>query len=104
MIASGMATVSTVANEAGIPVICAESGMVENGGLITYGINYYNLGYMTGEMAVRYLNGEVASIGDMPIEYLPAEDLEVAINWDTAAAIGITIPEELQALSITQPE
>lgn len=59
---------------------------------------------MTGEMAVKYFNGEVVNVGDMPIEYLASEELEVSINWDTAEAIGIEIPEDIKALSTTQPE
>lgn len=93
MIAAGMATVGLAANEAKVPVICGEEGMVEAGGLITYGINYKNLGIMTGEMAVKVIEG--ADVSKMPIEYLNAEDLEITINNDTAEAIEITIPEEL---------
>lgn len=44
MIAAGMANVVMVANEAKIPVICGEDGMVQSGGLATYGIDYYQLG------------------------------------------------------------
>ena len=98
MIASAMTTVAKVANDAKIPVICGESNMVDAGGLITYGIDYYTLGRMTGEMAIRYFNGE-ASVGEMPIEYQDQDSLQLAINWDTADAIGITIPEELAAQS-----
>ena len=38
-LASGMSTVAMVANSNKIPVICGEAGMVENGGLATYGLN-----------------------------------------------------------------
>ena len=41
--------------------------MVENGGLASYGINYYDLGYQTGEMAVSILKGE-AKPADMPVQ------------------------------------
>ena len=44
MIAAGMANVAMVANQAKIPTICGESGMVKAGGFATYGINYYELG------------------------------------------------------------
>lgn len=53
MIAAGMATVAMIANENKIPIICGEEGMVKEGGLATYGINYYELGYKTGEMACK---------------------------------------------------
>lgn len=92
-IASGMSTVAMVANSNNIPVICGETGMVENGGLATYGLNYYNLGKQTAAMAVKILTGEEKP-ADMPIEYL--EETELAINEDVAAQLGITIPGDLK--------
>ena len=53
-----MATVAQVANENNLPCIVGESGMVENGGLATYGIDYYNLGYRAGLQAVKILKGD----------------------------------------------
>ena len=92
MIASGMVTVSTVANNAKLPIIVAEPSMVENGGLGTYGLNYYSLGKQTAAMAVKVLTGE-AKPADMPIEYLEQTDL--VLNQDTIDALGITVPQEL---------
>ncbi len=95
VIAAGMTTVAQVANDNAIPVICGESGMVDNGGLATYGIDYYKLGVLTGKQAVKIIKGE-AKIADMPIEYLPVESLELAINEEVAEKLGITIPEDLK--------
>ena len=67
--------------------------MVDNGGLATYGINYYDLGVLTGKMAVRILKGE-SKPADMPIEYL--EKFDLSINYETAEKLGIEIPEELK--------
>lgn len=90
IIAAGMATVSMVATENNLPVICGEAGMVNEGGLATYGIDYYKLGYMTGEMAVDILvNGK--NTADMPIGYLSAEQCEFTGNEETAAALGIDL-------------
>ena len=89
-IAAGMSTVSMVANKNNLPVICGEAGMVENGGLATYGIDYYQLGYMTGQQAVKILT-EGASPADMPIQYLPAEKCKLTVNDETAAALGIDV-------------
>ena len=89
-IAAGMPTVSMVATEKGLPVICGESGMVESGGLATYGIDYYQLGYMTGQQAVRILT-EGASPADMPIEYQAIDKCELTVNDDTAADLGIDV-------------
>ncbi|MGX8700067.1 ABC transporter substrate binding protein [Caproiciproducens sp.] len=92
MIASGMATVSMVAQPAKLPVIVGESGMVENGGLATYGINYYNLGLLTAKQAVKILK-DGAKPADMPIEY--STDCDLTINKEVAEKVGVTIPQEL---------
>lgn len=89
--ASAMPALSAAALEAKTPVICGESGMVLEGGLATLGLNYYNLGYQTGEMAVRVLNGE--DTANMPVEYLAKYDF--CINGTVADALGIAIPAEL---------
>ncbi|MDR1550796.1 MAG: ABC transporter substrate-binding protein [Hungatella sp.] len=89
-IAAGMATVSMVANENGIPVICGEEGMVKAGGLATYGIDYYELGYLTGQQAVKILK-EGADISRMPIEYLPLDKCKLTVNEETAKTLGIDV-------------
>ncbi len=94
IIASGMPTVAQVANDNDIPVICGEEGMVDQGGLATYGIDYYKLGRLTGEQAVKILKGE-AETATMPIEYLPDEEYTLKVNEEVAGKLGITIPEDM---------
>ncbi len=94
MIAAGVPTVAGVLNAAKIPFICGEDGMVKQGGLATYGVNYYELGKQTAAMAVQILK-EGKKPADMPIQYLKTCD--VSINEETAKAIGITIPAEILA-------
>lgn len=90
VIAAGMATVAMVASDNNIPCIVGEAGMVQAGGLATYGIDYFELGYMAGEQAIEILtNG--ADITTMPIGYLPAERCELTVNKTTADALGIDI-------------
>lgn len=90
VIANGMATVAMVATENKLPVICGEAGMVEKGGLATYGIDYYQLGRMAGEMAVSILKGK-STPAEMPIEYLDAAKCELTVNEETAAALNIDV-------------
>ena len=92
MLAAGIANVAMVANNAKLPVIGGEEGMVNSGALATYGINYYELGKLTAKQAVKVLK-EGANPADMPIEYL--EKFDFTYNKDTAAAIGVIIPENL---------
>jgi len=91
MIAAGMPLVAQVATENGIPTIVGEEGMVNAGGLATYGLNYYELGKQTAKMAVEVLEGKKPA--DMPIQYLDKCDLKV--NEDTAKKLGIKIPADL---------
>ena len=87
-IANGMATVSMVATDNNLAVICGEGGMVEAGGLATYGIDYYKLGHMAGEMAVDILvNGK--NPAEMPIQYQPEDEYELSVNEETAAKLNI---------------
>jgi len=92
MIAAGMATVSMVATPAKLPIIVGESGMIKNGGLATYGINYYNLGLLTAEQAVKIMK-DGAKPATMPIEY--SKNCDLTLNKDAAAKLGITFPQEL---------
>ncbi|MBQ6781506.1 MAG: ABC transporter substrate-binding protein [Treponema sp.] len=90
MLAAGMPLLAQVANEAKIPTIVGEDGMVKSGGMVTYGINYYELGKQTAAMAVKVLKGE-ANPADMPIEYL--EKCDLSYNSDSLAKVGITLPK-----------
>lgn len=92
-IASAIGTATNVANEKGIPTICGEEGMVSGGGTITLGINYKNLGILTGEMAVEILNGKNPS--EMPVKGLT--EFTLVINKKLANQSGIEIPETLLA-------
>lgn len=90
MVAAGMATVGMVAVDNKIPIICGESGMVTAGGLATYGIDYYQLGYLAGQQAIDILvNGK--DVATIPIGYLPADKCELTVNKTTADALGIDI-------------
>lgn len=91
--ASAMPVVHGVTSQSKTPVICGESGMVNNGGLATLGINYYDLGYQTGLMAVKILRGE-AEPATMPIE--SATGFDFAINGTVAEEIGLEIPLDLE--------
>ncbi|MFR5048297.1 MAG: ABC transporter substrate binding protein [Faecalispora sporosphaeroides] len=92
ILASGMKNVAAVTNSAKLPLIVAEVGPVQNGGLCTVGINYEKLGYQTGLMAAKVLKGE-AKPADMPIEY--QTEYTVSYNSAVAKQLGITLPERI---------
>lgn len=94
LLAEYMTTVAMVTNQAKIPVYVGEGNMAANGGIATYGIDYFNLGVLAGKQAAKILKGE-SKPADMPIEYLDKKDCEFVINTKTAKEINITIPKDL---------
>ena len=95
LFAENMESVKNIAEPAKIPVICGEGGMVQSGGTATVSIDYYTLGYRAGEMAYEILvNG--ADPATTPIGFMTAEDMELIINEENVAAIGLTIPEDMK--------
>ena len=93
MVISSLSAVLKVAEENKIPVFAGEADIVKNGALATIGIEYYQLGRTTGEMAVKVLNGE--NPADMAIQSQPGSDL--VINLTAAERMGVTVPEEIKA-------
>ena len=89
-VAAAMSQVSATTNEAGIPTICGEVGMVENGGLASVSINYEELGYRAGEMAVQILT-EGADPATMPVETMGADECDLVYNQQTADEIGVDV-------------
>ncbi|MDU1276535.1 MAG: ABC transporter substrate binding protein, partial [Veillonella sp.] len=67
--------------------------MTMTGGVATYSVDYYKLGYQTGLMAAKVLSGE-AKISDLAIE--TQKDIKLTVNEERAKKLGITIPEALR--------
>ena len=91
LIVSATPLVVKKAMENKIPLIGCIEDQVNQGALATETIDYYKLGYQTGEVAVRILKGEKPS--DISIKTLEKTDLMV--NQKTAEALGIKIPDEV---------
>ena len=94
IVADNMNTVATICNNNKVITICGEEGLVNAGGIVTLGINYKELGKLTGEMAVKVLKGE-AKVGDLAVATLTK--FELVINKKVATEAGITLPEALLA-------
>ena len=89
--ASAMTVVAGVVQESKTPVVAGAIDMVADGGLMTLGLNYYNLGYQTGEMALRIIE-DGADISTMPVESLVKYDYY--FNAEMAQALGLEVPAE----------
>jgi putative ABC transport system substrate-binding protein len=91
IIVSALPTVLQNANSKDIPVFASENNSVEQGAVATVGIDYYELGKQTGQMAVRILKG--ADPANTPIE--SSKELKLYINKTAAENIGLEIPADL---------
>lgn len=85
-IASSMALVGEIAKEAGIPLVGGSNDMIEENGLATYGLDYYELGVQTANMLGRIIDEELDP-ATVPVEI--ANHLELVVNEDYAKAIDI---------------
>ena len=92
VLASAMPALAMVTEEAKLPVIAGEGGMVKSGGVATLGLDYYKLGKQSGEMAADILSGK-AKPQDMPIQ--TQKEFNIIINEENAKKIGLTIPKEI---------
>lgn len=97
--ASNAEAINNITEPAGIPVFAGEEGVCKGCGLATLSISYYDIGYKAGEMAYEILvNG--ADPATMEIEY--AKDLTKKYMPERAEAIGLTIPEDYEAITVTE--
>ncbi len=93
VLASAMPTLTKITNEAKIPVVCGEAGMVKGGGVATLAVDYYKLGFTTGEMAADILSGK-AKASEMAIK--AQTKFETVINKAEVEKLGLKLPADLE--------
>lgn len=92
VLASAIPTLISVTEEAKLPVICGEGGMVKAGGVATLGVDYYKLGFQAGEMAADILGGK-SKPADMAIQ--AQKEFKAMVNLKEAEKIGLKVPEDV---------
>lgn len=85
--------IANVVLPAGIPVVTGDTSTCAAAGVATFSISYYDLGRVTGEMAVQILTGE-ADIADMAIQ--SAGEAAKMYNPANCEKLGITVPDGYQ--------
>ncbi len=96
--ASNTDLINSVAEPAKVPIIAGEEGICKGCGIATLSISYYDIGYKAGLMAYEILvNG--ANPADMEIAY--ADSTTKKYIADRAAAIGVTIPDGYEAITVS---
>lgn len=92
--ASSAETIKNIAIPAGIPMIAGEAGIC-SAGIATLSIDYYSLGYKTGEMAYDILKNKKKA-GDMEVQF--ADKFTKMYNEENCKALNIEIPDGYEKL------
>ena len=93
--ANNAESIANILLPAKVPAVCGEEGICASCGVCTLSINYYDLGFTTGQMAARILKGE-ADISTMAIEYAPAAK---KFNKDFCEQLGLNVPEGYESIA-----
>ncbi len=96
-VVSGLEAVIGVCEDNQIPLFPSDDPSIERGGIACLGFDYYDVGYQTGEMAVRILEGTSAC--DIPVEL--GETFSYTVNTAAAERYGVTIPQALLDKALT---
>jgi putative ABC transport system substrate-binding protein len=83
--------VSALALKHRLPAIYPLRDYVEAGGLISYGVDFHDLSRRAAGYVARILTG--AKPGDLPVEQ-PTK-FELIVNFSTAKALGLVIPQSI---------
>lgn len=93
--ASNSELINNICEPAEVPVICGEKGVCEGCGIATLTIDYYELGQITGEMAVDVLkNG--ADVSKMAVRQ--AEQVKKCYVPKRCEKLGISIPDDYEEM------
>ncbi len=91
LIVGQLKKINEVAFARKLPVSVIGHPDVESGALFSYGFNFKRVGGQAARLTDQILRGGVKA-GDLPIE---AAELDLFINLDTAAKIGLFIPSDI---------
>jgi putative ABC transport system substrate-binding protein len=93
VIQAAMPLVAEVARDAKIPVYGSSAVMVDSGAFATVAITDKEIGAISADMAIQYLEG--TAIADIPAVVVPAN--AIVVNENTVEALGITLSDEQKA-------
>lgn len=99
-VASAMNVVGSACTKAKVSLYVGADSMVQDGGFLSVGINYENLGRETADMVDQVLKG--TNVSDIPVKVFK-DNLNIYVNEKVLNELGISLPESIandQSLSI----
>lgn len=103
-IVAALEAIIKIAQDVDMPVFTGETGGVERGAAASVGLDYVEVGRVTGRMAAEVLNGTSPGDIDAVIAYKEVDKFIVAVNVGSAKKMGLTIPKSVmdRATQITE--
>lgn len=96
-VVSGLEALIKVCEDNKIPFFPSDDPSIKRGGIACLGFDYYDIGYQSGEMAVKILKGTKAS--DIPAEL--GKKFSYTVNTKAAERYGVTIPSTILDKALT---
>ncbi len=93
-VASAMSIASKAANQAKVPYYVGADSMVKDGGFLTVGIDYNDLGKETAKMCDQVLKGKKPA--NMPVKIFKT-NLNIYVNQKTLKTLGLKLPASITA-------
>lgn len=93
MVASAMDMVSNACLKANVPLYVGADSMVADGGFLSVGIDYEELGRETAKMVDKILKGE--DVKNIPVKVFK-DDLSIYVNKDVLNKLKIKLPDSIK--------
>ncbi|MFC1872752.1 ABC transporter substrate-binding protein [Chloroflexota bacterium] len=90
-VVAGLEALVGICENNSIPLFSADDDSIERGCIAAYSFDYYDIGYQTGEMVARILEGEDAS----KIAVEKGKKISLSLNTAAAERMGISIPQDI---------
>lgn len=96
LIQPAISAVAAAANEAGVPIINSDAGLVNDGVIAAgFSVSYDKIGRLAAQLAIQSLNG--TQMSDIQPTRPSYDDHQPVISKSAMAAVGATIPESFNA-------
>jgi putative ABC transport system substrate-binding protein len=96
-VVTGLEALIGVCEDNDIPLFPADEDSVVRGGIAAYSFDYYDIGYQTGEMVAKILDGKDAS--EIPVE--KGKVISLSVNTAAAERMGVTLPQTIIDRAVT---
>ncbi len=90
-VVTGLEALVGICEDNSIPLFAADEDSIDRGCIAAYSFDYYDIGYQTGEMVAKILDGKDAST--IPVE--KGKVISLSVNTAAAARMGITLPQDI---------